>query len=526
MERGKAHLPNEVWCFVLEYLDAESLLAVETSRVLSWSVFAERRLRRRVTLSPHSDAAKLKDFIAWLPLDDVRVLHLTNCIMACPVKLLESISVCRLLTELYCVNCRLSLRGLFRVIVESLPVLARFEYSIYDVNDDDRAVDFMARGDVVIANLRCMHVEVMASERSYALLASVLRSCPRLEELSVQVRGQHKLMQIDVFFEAISCWRQVRVFTYTIREPNVRVMSLLYAMRWLQHLPSSENPLRAMLFGSVTYWLRPTSFSNCLYLTEVMAVPEVSHRNLQQATLGVEMDAAAPVALAQAAHLPLWRRLEALAIAVVPAHVMWCGASPYFGTAYRLPLRDLLSACSVLTELNVSSIHFTAEVDFCQILAAAEIVHLRALSLTPCAARAPASVLQLAASFARLQELDVRAFREMCTHFCAICRSPFEAINEATMQVLHQHTRLQSLENCTSFEAQISAQCDALAEALEARRRELLAFARREREAKLKALKGQLSNCTVTLQRTTALLQFCIEALKETDHAAFLQASI
>ncbi|KAL1479600.1 hypothetical protein MTO96_051722 [Rhipicephalus appendiculatus] len=58
---------------------------------------------------------------------------------------------------------------------------------------------------------------------------------------------------------------------------------------------------------------------------------------------------------------------------------------------------------------------------------------------------------------------------------------------------------------------------------LEARRRELLAFARREREAKLKALKGQLANCTVTLQRTTALLQFCIEALKETDHAAFLQ---
>ncbi|CAN7999812.1 unnamed protein product [Ixodes hexagonus] len=78
-------------------------------------------------------------------------------------------------------------------------------------------------------------------------------------------------------------------------------------------------------------------------------------------------------------------------------------------------------------------------------------------------------------------------------------------------------------ENCSAFESQISSQCDLLAEALECRRRELLAFARRERDAKLKALKAQLSNCTVTLQRTTALLQFCIEALKETDHAAFLQ---
>lgn len=32
-------------------------------------------------------------------------------------------------------------------------------------------------------------------------------------------------------------------------------------------------------------------------------------------------------------------------------------------------------------------------------------------------------------------------------------------------------------------------------------------------------------NCTGKLQQTTGLIQFCIEALKETDNAAFLQVT-
>jgi hypothetical protein len=36
-------------------------------------------------------------------------------------------------------------------------------------------------------------------------------------------------------------------------------------------------------------------------------------------------------------------------------------------------------------------------------------------------------------------------------------------------------------------------------------------------------LQEQQVNCTGKLQHTTGLIQFCIEALKETDSAAFLQ---
>lgn len=71
----------------------------------------------------------------------------------------------------------------------------------------------------------------------------------------------------------------------------------------------------------------------------------------------------------------------------------------------------------------------------------------------------------------------------------------------------------------------MSAQCDALIEAINARRLQLLEFVKQQRELKLRALREQVAACTFRLQNTTGLLQFCIEALKETDSAAFLQVS-
>jgi tripartite motif-containing protein 9/67 len=62
-------------------------------------------------------------------------------------------------------------------------------------------------------------------------------------------------------------------------------------------------------------------------------------------------------------------------------------------------------------------------------------------------------------------------------------------------------------------------------EALERRQETLIEFARRERDVHLRRLRDEVSTCTAHLQSTTALVQFCIEALKEADssQAAFLQ---
>jgi len=62
-------------------------------------------------------------------------------------------------------------------------------------------------------------------------------------------------------------------------------------------------------------------------------------------------------------------------------------------------------------------------------------------------------------------------------------------------------------------------------EALRRREEALVAFARRERDLQVRRLRDEVATCTTHLQQTTALVQFCIEAVKETDPTAFLQAS-
>lgn len=75
------------------------------------------------------------------------------------------------------------------------------------------------------------------------------------------------------------------------------------------------------------------------------------------------------------------------------------------------------------------------------------------------------------------------------------------------------------------FEAVVSSQCDALIDAIHHRRAQLLDCIRQDKELRIRALKEQVVTCTSRLQQTTALLQFCIEALKETDSCAFLQVN-
>ena len=80
-------------------------------------------------------------------------------------------------------------------------------------------------------------------------------------------------------------------------------------------------------------------------------------------------------------------------------------------------------------------------------------------------------------------------------------------------------------ENCVEFEASVVAQCDALIEAVKLRKQQLLEFISKEREHKSCTLKEQVCQCTQRLQKTTGLLQFSIEVLKEGDPVAFLQVS-
>ncbi|CAG2106729.1 unnamed protein product, partial [Medioppia subpectinata] len=78
-------------------------------------------------------------------------------------------------------------------------------------------------------------------------------------------------------------------------------------------------------------------------------------------------------------------------------------------------------------------------------------------------------------------------------------------------------------ENSLNFETEISSQCDNLIATIKTRKQQLLTFARKEKDYKLRILREQVMACTAKLQQTTGLIQFCIEALKDNDNMSYLQ---
>lgn len=123
---------------------------------------------------------------------------------------------------------------------------------------------------------------------------------------------------------------------------------------------------------------------------------------------------------------------------------------------------------------------------------------------------------------------DVQAIVLMCKSQKTELSQNLQQLSERARSTTEFIQRLKGMsdkvnENCMEFENIISSQCDALIEAIEMRRCQLLDCIRQDKELRIRALKEQVTTCTTRLQNTTALLQFCIEALKENDSAAFLQ---
>ena len=61
---------------------------------------------------------------------------------------------------------------------------------------------------------------------------------------------------------------------------------------------------------------------------------------------------------------------------------------------------------------------------------------------------------------------------------------------------------------------------------LEIKKKELVDFIDMEKTSKIKSVKEQVSSMSSRIQKTTGLLQFCVETLKEPDAASFLKVKI
>jgi tripartite motif-containing protein 9/67 len=88
---------------------------------------------------------------------------------------------------------------------------------------------------------------------------------------------------------------------------------------------------------------------------------------------------------------------------------------------------------------------------------------------------------------------------------------------------LHQHIDCSVQTNCVDFEERLAAECDAIISAIRWRQQQLVAAVRRERSLKQQAYRDQVTQCTAKVHRTTGLLQFSVEVMKENDPTAFLQ---
>uniref|UniRef100_UPI00358EBF84 E3 ubiquitin-protein ligase TRIM9-like isoform X1 n=1 Tax=Myxine glutinosa TaxID=7769 RepID=UPI00358EBF84 len=88
-----------------------------------------------------------------------------------------------------------------------------------------------------------------------------------------------------------------------------------------------------------------------------------------------------------------------------------------------------------------------------------------------------------------------------------------------------KNTMTQIQENSVEFEACLVAQCDALVDALNRRKGQLMSRVAKERDHKLKVVRDQMSHCSVKLRQTTGLMEFCLEVMKENDPSGFLQVS-
>ncbi|XP_077545397.1 uncharacterized protein LOC144158401 [Haemaphysalis longicornis] len=431
-------LPRRPWLTILENLDAESRLAVaDLGRNFRALVYGDQALRS-VRCGPNHDASALRRLLSGGRAEHVRKLCLTNCVVARPVDLMNCLASCKRLTELDCVGCHLDVEALFLVVARWLHSLERLAWSLYY---DERlrnlfrrtrngSLEFGARPGV-----SHIYVEIASgAEPTYRFLAFLLRHCPNLRHLHVHtLRAAHAASVPQC--AALAAATRLRTFAYTTDEGVTQMCRNFTGV--------SERAAGfvddASVCGNVS--LRgPQRRSSCARLGE-LAPGSNQLAGLRQAVFVVDDTDDCYRRLRQAALDFSWERLRALTLVSWP---LGAARRPLGSQQQQaaVHLQCFFATCLNLTELNLNAFHFPENVGFAQMSAA--VVHLRALSVTPCGlAGSPSSLSVLAKSCRKLEELDVRANRiGLLTSPCAVCASGEFQVSKDAIGILHWRTAL------------------------------------------------------------------------------------
>ncbi|UMM33373.1 hypothetical protein L5515_006880 [Caenorhabditis briggsae] len=125
---------------------------------------------------------------------------------------------------------------------------------------------------------------------------------------------------------------------------------------------------------------------------------------------------------------------------------------------------------------------------------------------------------------------DVQSLPIACKGHKTELSTTLQQLSEKAKTATEEIGRLKGLHdvirnNCNDFKSNVCIQIDQLIEQLQMRKEKLMQHVEEQAENKRRILKAQIVRCTGKLTKTSALIQFCIEALKEPDATVYMQIS-
>ncbi|KAH7971885.1 hypothetical protein HPB52_003650 [Rhipicephalus sanguineus] len=464
-----APLPPELWVEIFRHLDVESLLNLAEA-VPQWKDLAfSPTVVRSVTFDQGTDERIVEKFLLatrenlvreeirnkWLALD-VRELRLTNCIALPSEVIIDVTRRCYNLRELYCVNCVVEPYELFRHLCWFVQGIKKVEWTLYDKRYyryedslDVWPIEHLYGG--MAPGINEMYVEVFRCDETVAFLDSFVKRCQHLYRLHVHNVWMEYYPELNV--DAVSANfvpDKHGPLEITDRLPHLEILEYTYEMPLSPNmdarLPVIRNNIAWQRNSVASRYRKPAPSFNVVGFDDVVK-GEVSLGSREQVTVVMRGNVRAASLFEEAASKPaLWKDVTRLTLVYVPLAL---DENPIPSTAgprnCEKPIRQFFEACvSRLTELNLSTSHFTGGGDCC-FLVASTLHNLRSLALPPCGANLEHSLAWLAHGCKLLESLDVRSVPTVeGAGMCEACKPPL-LFTAGCFEVLHRETRLRRL---------------------------------------------------------------------------------
>lgn len=423
-------LPKELILHILHFLDFKDLMTVgKTSQelsVLTRDLYVVQSVR---FLPRHS----LQIFVSFM--DEQRaavisVLDLSNYSRPSSQTVEACVQACVNLTALRCSNTQLLPTALIRLLSNRLRSLQLLEWSLLGSPQHDQDVrgfldqSAQARAAASIPeSLRDMYVEAVSEPSNISMLSYILRQCTALRTLHVHERRSRNLSSRVAYMALLSYMtgtsERFRTFTFTTDFPGPPRSTQPQGgpgPAFAPHTPLGQLEAGLKISSFITLAQDPYPSVNCIVLDPAVTEPVTGR--MPELFAVVKGD---PLKTLQATTFSGTARnvLRALTLKASPVHRVVRPNT--YGTTHPGWFLRFLVGCPNLTELNITSFHFEANVDCCSVLVGARLNGLRALALPSCVLCRNGRLQRLASANFKLEELDVRTTKVVLGQYCAVC---------------------------------------------------------------------------------------------------------